>query len=48
MEEYMDSLNEAFKTGKLSISQEQGIISLIPKGENNIMILLRLSIACGL
>ena len=36
----MASLNVAFKTGKLSISQRQGIISLIPKVENNIPITL--------
>lgn len=34
-----DPFNEAFKTGKLSISQRRGIISLIPKDENNLMIL---------
>ena len=35
----LDSLNEAFQTGKLSISQRRGIISLIPKDENNLMVL---------
>lgn len=34
-----DPFNEAFKTGKLSISQRRGIISLIPNDENNLMIL---------
>ena len=31
----IDSFNEAFQTGKMSISQRRGIISLIPKDENN-------------
>ena len=35
----MESFNEAFQTGKMSISQRQGIISLIPKDENNLMVL---------
>ena len=35
----IDSFNEAFQTGKLSISQRRGIISLIPKDENNLMVL---------
>ena len=35
----IDSFNEAFQTGKLSISQRQGIISLIPKDENNLIVL---------
>ena len=35
----LDSFNEAFQTGKLSISQRRGIISLIPKDENNLMVL---------
>ena len=30
----LDSYNEAFEGGKMSISQRRGIISLIPKGEN--------------
>ena len=34
-----ESLNEAFHTGKLSISQRRGIISLKPKDENNLMVL---------
>ena len=34
-----DSFNEAFQTGKLSISQRRGVISLIPKDENNLMVL---------
>ena len=36
---FIDSFNEAFQTGKLSISQRRGIISLIPKDENNLMVL---------
>lgn len=35
----IDSFNEAFQTGKPSISQRRGIISLIPKHENNLMVL---------
>ena len=35
----IDSFNEAFQTDKLSISQRRGIISLIPKDENNLMVL---------
>ena len=35
----IDSFNEAFQTGKMSISQRRGIISLIPKDENNLMVL---------
>ena len=35
----IDSFNEGFQTGKLSISQRRGIISLIPKDENNLMVL---------
>ena len=35
----LDSFNEAFQTGKLSIFQRRGIISLIPKDENNLMVL---------
>ena len=30
----LESYNEAFDKGKMSISQRRGIISLIPKGEN--------------
>ena len=30
----LDSYNEAFDKGKMSVSQRRGIISLIPKGEN--------------
>ena len=33
------TLSEAFQTGKLSISQRRGIISLLPKDENNLMVL---------
>ena len=36
----IDSFNEAFQTDKLSISQRHGIISLIPKDENNLMVLI--------
>ena len=35
----IDSFNEAFQTGKLSISQRRGIISLIPKDEYNLIVL---------
>ena len=35
----LDSFNEAFQTGKLSISQRRGIISLSPKDENDLMVL---------
>ena len=35
----IDSFNEAFQTGKMSISQRRGIISLIPKDEDNLMVL---------
>ena len=31
----LESYNEAFDKGKMSISQRGGIISLIPKGENS-------------
>ena len=31
----LESYNEAFDKGKMSISQRRGIISLIPKGENS-------------
>lgn len=32
----LDSFNAGFENGKLSISQRRGIISLIPKDENNL------------
>ena len=35
----IDSFSEAFQTGKLSISQRRGIISFLPKDENNLMVL---------
>ena len=35
----IDSFDEAFQTDKLSISQRRGIISLIPKDKNNLMVL---------
>ena len=33
----IDSFNGAFQTDKLSVSQRRGIISLIPKDENNLI-----------
>ena len=33
----LDSYNEAFKKGKMSISQRRGIISLISKGESHLV-----------
>ena len=35
----LDSLNAGFECGTLSISQRRGVISLIPKDENNLMTL---------
>ena len=35
----LDSLNAGFENGTLSISQRRGVISLIPKDENNLMTL---------
>ena len=35
----MDSFNDAFRHGKLSVTQKRGIISLIPKDESNLTML---------
>ena len=39
----VESFNYAFETGKLSISQRQGIISLIPKEKKGCRILKKLA-----
>ena len=34
----LESFNAGFENGQLSVSQKRGIISLIPKDENNLLI----------
>ena len=35
----LDSFNDAFKEGKMSVSQRRGVITLIPKDENDLTVL---------
>ena len=35
----LDSFNDAFKEGKMSVSQSRGVITLIPKDENDLTVL---------